>query len=119
MIARVAAFRYQLRRFLRFSEKAARASGLTPQQHQLLLGWRATPDVAGRPFRSWQNSYKRGTTPSWDWLNGRSGEGWSGKKGPDETTVLFGSTRQPGARRFSMSLPGFTGKNWRTSRRGS
>jgi DNA-binding MarR family transcriptional regulator len=38
MIARLAAFRYQLRRFLRFSEKAARAGGLTPQQHQLLLG---------------------------------------------------------------------------------
>jgi DNA-binding MarR family transcriptional regulator len=30
--------RYQLRRFLRFSEQAARASGITPQQHQLLLG---------------------------------------------------------------------------------
>ncbi|HTW48529.1 MAG TPA: MarR family transcriptional regulator [Acidobacteriaceae bacterium] len=31
-------FRYNLRRFLRFSEKAARACGVTPQQHQLLLG---------------------------------------------------------------------------------
>jgi DNA-binding MarR family transcriptional regulator len=35
---RLAWSRYQLRRFLRFSEQAARASGLTPQQHQLLLG---------------------------------------------------------------------------------
>jgi DNA-binding MarR family transcriptional regulator len=34
----LAQFRYQLRRFLRFSEKAARASGVTPQQHQLMLG---------------------------------------------------------------------------------
>jgi DNA-binding MarR family transcriptional regulator len=47
MIARLAAFRYQLRRFLRFSEKAARACGLTPQQHQLLLG------VAGYTGRGW------------------------------------------------------------------
>src|SRR6516162_7986315 len=47
MIARLAAFRYQLRRFLRFSEKAARAGGLTPQQHQLLLG------VAGWTGRGW------------------------------------------------------------------
>ena len=47
MIARVAAFRYQLRRFLRFSEKAARACGLTPQQHQLLLG------VMGYTGRGW------------------------------------------------------------------
>jgi DNA-binding MarR family transcriptional regulator len=31
-------FRYNLRRFLRFSEKAARACGVTPQQHQLMLG---------------------------------------------------------------------------------
>lgn len=31
-------FRYQLRKFLRFSEKAARQCGITPQQHQLLLG---------------------------------------------------------------------------------
>ena len=47
MIARLAAFRYQLRRFLRFSEKAARACGLTPQQHQLLLG------VAGYTGLGW------------------------------------------------------------------
>lgn len=31
-------FRYELRRFLRFSERAARTVGITPQQHQLLLG---------------------------------------------------------------------------------
>ena len=31
-------FRYSLRKFLRFSERAARNHGLTPQQHQLLLG---------------------------------------------------------------------------------
>jgi DNA-binding MarR family transcriptional regulator len=34
----LAQFRYQLRRFLRFSEEAARACGVTPQQHQLMLG---------------------------------------------------------------------------------
>jgi DNA-binding MarR family transcriptional regulator len=31
-------FRYTLRCFLRFSERAARACGVTPQQHQLMLG---------------------------------------------------------------------------------
>lgn len=30
-------FRYQLRRFLRFSEKATRAKGITPLQYQLLV----------------------------------------------------------------------------------
>src|SRR5262249_3570876 len=33
-----AEFRYQLRRFMSFSEEAARSAGLEPQQHQLLLG---------------------------------------------------------------------------------
>lgn len=34
----LARFRYALRSFLRFSENAARACGVTPQQHQLMLG---------------------------------------------------------------------------------
>lgn len=34
----LAMFRYSLRKFLRFSEKAAREFGVTPQQHQLMLG---------------------------------------------------------------------------------
>ncbi len=33
----LAEFRYQLRRFLQFSEEAASGKGLPPQQHQLLL----------------------------------------------------------------------------------
>jgi DNA-binding MarR family transcriptional regulator len=48
-IPRLARFRYHLRQFLRFSEKAARAAGITPQQHQLLLG------VAGHTGRGWAN----------------------------------------------------------------
>lgn len=39
----LAAFRYELRCFLAFSEQAARAAGIEPQQHQLLLA------VAGLP----------------------------------------------------------------------
>lgn len=37
-LRQLAEFRYRLRKFLRFSERAARSQGLTPQQHQLLLG---------------------------------------------------------------------------------
>ena len=33
----LAEFRYQIRRFLRFSEEAAREAGLEPRQHQLML----------------------------------------------------------------------------------
>ena len=39
----LAAFRYALRRFFRFSERAARPMGLEPQQHQALLAIRGFP----------------------------------------------------------------------------
>jgi DNA-binding MarR family transcriptional regulator len=39
----LAAFRYQIRLFLRFSEDQARASGIEPQQHQLLLVIKSLP----------------------------------------------------------------------------
>lgn len=38
ILGEMATFRYALRKFLRFSELAARECGVTPQQHQLLLG---------------------------------------------------------------------------------
>ena len=41
----LAEFRYTLRRFLSFSEKAAEEVGITPQQHQALL------DIMGFPSR--------------------------------------------------------------------
>ena len=37
------AFRKALRHFMRFSEQGARAVGLTPQQHQLLLAIKSQP----------------------------------------------------------------------------
>lgn len=40
-------FRTGLRRFLRWSERQARETGLTPAQHQLLLAVRGHPDPAG------------------------------------------------------------------------
>ena len=46
-IRRLAWFRYRVRCFLRFSERVARSCGITPQQHQLLLG------VAGYTGRGW------------------------------------------------------------------
>ena len=39
----LAEFRYQIRRFLHFSEKAARSAGLNPQQHQVLLALKGLP----------------------------------------------------------------------------
>ena len=43
LLGTLAEFRFELRRFLHFSECAALATGLQPQQHQLLL------QVAGAP----------------------------------------------------------------------
>lgn len=39
----LAEVRYQIRRFLNFSEQAARSAGLEPQQHQLLLALKGLP----------------------------------------------------------------------------
>jgi DNA-binding MarR family transcriptional regulator len=47
VLRRLAWFRYNLRRFLRFSEKATRQHGVTPQQYLLLLG------IAGYTGRGW------------------------------------------------------------------
>ncbi len=46
---RLAALRRALRRFLRFSQEAARAGGLAPQQHQVLLAIKGFP---GRDYAS-------------------------------------------------------------------
>ena len=39
----LAEIRYQIRRFLRFSEQTAREAGLVPQQYQLLLALKGLP----------------------------------------------------------------------------
>jgi len=43
----LARFRYQLRRFLRFSEEVTRRQGVTPLQYQLML------QIKGFPGREW------------------------------------------------------------------
>jgi DNA-binding MarR family transcriptional regulator len=43
----LAAFRAAIRKFTRFSEEGSRAFGITPQQHQAMLG------VMGQPGRDW------------------------------------------------------------------
>ena len=43
----LARFRYQLRRYLRFSEEVSRRKGITPLQYQLLL------QIKGFPGRQW------------------------------------------------------------------
>lgn len=43
----LAGFRYQLRRFLRFSEEVTRRNGMTPLQYQLML------QIKGFPGRDW------------------------------------------------------------------
>ncbi len=42
----LAEFRYQIRRFLGFSEELVRAAGMEPQQHQLLLAVKGLPEGA-------------------------------------------------------------------------
>ncbi len=48
-IESLAQFRYALRQFLRFSERASRQAGVSPQQHQLLM------TIKGMRGRNWAN----------------------------------------------------------------
>ena len=45
----LAEFRYQIRRFLHFSEQAARDAGVEPQQHQLLLAIKGVTQSGEEP----------------------------------------------------------------------
>ena len=55
----LAAIRYALRRFLRFSEKAAEAVGLTPQQHQALLTIKGFPGREYVTNGEWRSNVAR------------------------------------------------------------
>ena len=48
----LAAFRFEIRKFLAFSEQAAREAGIEPQQHQLLLALRGLPEGMRPTIRS-------------------------------------------------------------------
>jgi DNA-binding MarR family transcriptional regulator len=48
----LAAFRYEIRKFLSFSEQAAREAGIEPQQHQLLLAVRGLPETLRPTIRT-------------------------------------------------------------------
>jgi hypothetical protein len=48
----LAEFRYQIRQFLHFSEKAAGSAGLNPQHHQLLLALKGIPKGVPQPIHS-------------------------------------------------------------------
>jgi hypothetical protein len=65
---KLAAFRYNLRQFLRFSEMATRSVGLTSQQHQALLTIKGFPDGTSIYHRT-----TRGTAASCPPHCGRAG----------------------------------------------
>jgi hypothetical protein len=58
LLKTLAEFRYELRRFLLFSECAALEAGLQPQQHQLLL------QVAGSPLGTLSATVTKSEFPS-------------------------------------------------------
>jgi hypothetical protein len=70
----MAELRYQIRRFLRFSENAARQVGIEPQQHQLLLAVRGLPDNVKPTIGVLAEECSYNTTALWnsstDWSKG-------------------------------------------------
>src|ERR1035441_6511224 len=71
----LAEFRYQIRKFLRFSEQAVRAAGMEVGQYQLMLAIKGMPDGVRPRIRELANrmhiqhppasSRSSGVTPSW------------------------------------------------------
>jgi len=56
----LAEFRFQIRRFLHFSEEAARANGINPQHHQLLLAIKGLPENVQPTVRVfWRSGSRR------------------------------------------------------------
>ncbi len=63
----LAELRYQIRRFLRFSEQAARSAGLEPHQHQLLLALKGLPEGSRPRIARWPSACRFVTTVPWSW----------------------------------------------------
>jgi hypothetical protein len=59
--------RYQVRRFLHFSEQAARQMGLEPQQHQLMLALKGCPWEYAQPLGSWLSDCNFNITARSNW----------------------------------------------------
>ncbi len=51
----LAEFRYQIRKFLRFSEQAVRAAGIEPGQYQVMLEIKGMPEGVRPPIRELAN----------------------------------------------------------------
>ena len=68
----LAEFRHALRRFLAFSEHAARDHGLTPSQHQLLLAIRGHAGPSRSVCPIWPRCCSSSCTRSASWPTGRS-----------------------------------------------
>jgi hypothetical protein len=64
LLRTLAEFRYELRQFLHFSERAAVEAGLQPQQHQLLLQVAGASEGQAVTIAAW-----------WSWSTDRSAKG--------------------------------------------
>ena len=58
----LAEFRYQIRRFLHFSEQVVKRAGLERGQYQLMLAIKGMPPGCGRGFANWLPACKSVTT---------------------------------------------------------
>ena len=63
----LAQFRYQLRKFLSFSEAVTHKAGLTPQHYQALLAIKASLDPEGISVGCWRNCCWFDITPPSNW----------------------------------------------------
>ena len=90
----LAELRYQIRRFLHFSEQAARKMRLEPQQHQLMLALKGLPTGCTRPLEHWPSALQLQHHSTVELVNRLSARGLvrRSRAGDDRRQVLLGLT---------------------------
>ncbi len=63
----LAEFRYQIRRFLHFSEQEVKGAGLERGQYQLMLAIKGMPARVRSEFGNWPTACKFATIVPWNW----------------------------------------------------
>jgi len=110
-------FRYQLRRFLRFSEEAVREEGITPLQYLLLLHVKGSRAGNGPPWASSLKNFNPITTALCPSCRAAKSSVWSGVRPMTTTEGGSSSTRQRKASAVWTGWRAYTGPNFWLGRR--
>ena len=101
LLRRMAVFRYQLRRFLRFSEHTSRVCGTTPQQYQLLMGVAGFTQEGSANISELAEFLQERHNAVVGLVARAAKRGLSARNGAQRTSVSSGSASRTGAQQCS------------------